>query len=116
MGDRPDGPSLLAQLRALGAHKIAGMTACCNKATLALSLNFVAELHAELMPWWPPTFILPRDLQAAAGVMRSGSKAVRTFIYKPDAAYGGAGVVLAQTGESLQDLLHRKTAGCAVLQ
>ena len=31
-------------------------------------------------------------------------------------SFGGAGVCLAQTGESLQDLLQRKMSGCAVLQ
>ena len=80
--------TLQGTLRQMGCSKIVGISAACNKVSLALSLNFVAELHEELAPWWPTTFILPRDIQEASETMHKKQKSCpsRTYIYKPDAS------------------------------
>jgi hypothetical protein len=124
--DKPDKASTSGvrspqgRLRQLGCNKIDGMARCCHKVSLSLALNLVAELDEDLVPWWPTTFVLPRDMQEATTAISKRQKdgqPTRTFIYKPDSTFGGAGVVLAQTMEALQDLVQRKgSQGCAVLQ
>lgn len=110
--------TLLGRLRSQGEHKIYGLQTFCNKVALGLALNFVAELFEDLMPWWPTTFILPRDMREATSTMHKKDKAGRpahTFIFKPDTTFGGNGVCLVQSGEVLHALMQRKYS-CAVLQ
>ena len=110
--------TLLGRLRQLGENKLYGMSTLCNKVALSLALNFVAELFEDLMPWWPTTFILPRDLREATSTMHKKDKAgkpAHTFIFKPDSTFGGNGVCLVQSGDVLHALMQRKYS-CAVLQ
>ena len=110
--------TLIGRLRSLGENKIYGLREFCNKVALGLALNFVAELFEDLMPWWPATFILPRDMQEATAAMHKKDKTgkpVHTFIFKPDSTFGGNGVCLVQSGEVLHSLMQRKYS-CAVLQ
>ena len=110
--------TLIGRLRSLGENKIYGLREFCNKVALGLALNFVAELFEDLMPWWPTTFILPRDMQEATAAMHKKDKTgkpVHTFIFKPDSTFGGNGVCLVQSGDALHSLMQRKYS-CAVLQ
>ncbi len=110
--------TLIGRLRSLGENKIYGLQTFCNKVALSLALNFVAELFEDLMPWWPTTFILPRDMHEATSAMHKKDKAgkpIHTFIFKPDSTFGGNGVCLVQSGDVLHSLMQRKYS-CAVLQ
>lgn len=119
--DDDEGPgarTLIGRLRSLGENKIYGMQSLCNKVALALALNFVAELFEDLMPWWPTTFILPRDMREATSAMHRKDKTgkpIHTFIFKPDSTFGGNGVCLVQAGDVLHSLMQRKYS-TAVLQ
>ena len=117
--DDDDGPpSLARQMQMLGCNKLHGLHGLCNKVPLSLALNFVAELFEDKMPWWPTTFVLPRDMREAEIATLRKDKAgnpAHTFIFKPDSNCGGSGVCLVQTGDMLHGMMQRKYA-CAVLQ
>jgi hypothetical protein len=70
------------------------------------------------MQWWPTTFILPRDMHEATAMLLRRDRAGRpahTFIFKPDSAFGGNGVYLAQSADALHAQAQRRHSQ-AVLQ